>query len=85
MECLDAGQDHPSGLFGDHQGRGVGIARGDGRHDRGIGNAKPFDAMDPKLVIHHRHRVAPQAHLGGPDRMEDGCAQRPSGGQEVGV
>lgn len=78
-------QDHPGSLFGDHHGRGIGISRGDGGHDRGIGNAKAGDVMDPKLRVHHRHRVCLETHLSGPDRMENGRAQRPGGGQEVRV
>ena len=40
-------QDHGGGLLGDHEGRRVGVARGDGRHDRGIGDAQALEAAHP--------------------------------------
>ena len=39
--------DKVGGLFGDHDGRRVGVARGDGRHDRGIGDAQAVDPAHP--------------------------------------
>ena len=45
----------------------VGVARGQRRHDRGIGDAQPRDPVHPEPRVDHRHRV--RAHLAGADRM----------------
>src|SRR5258707_10233544 len=62
--------DHVGGLLADHDGRRIGVAADQGRHDRGIDDAQAFNATDFQLGIDHRHRV--DAHLAGADRMIDG-------------
>src|ERR1700730_11447860 len=43
--------DHRGGLLADHNARRVSIARRDGRHDRGVGDAQAVDAVDTQLVV----------------------------------
>src|SRR5258706_7100276 len=62
--------DHVGSLLADHDGRRIGVAADQGRHDRGIDDAQAFNATDFQLGIDHRHRV--DAHLAGADRMIDG-------------
>ena len=39
------------GLFGDHQGGGVGVAAGDGWHDAGIDHTQPLHAFNTQMWI----------------------------------
>jgi len=54
-------QHQPRCLLADHDRRRIGVARGQGRHDRGIGDAQARQAAHTKLVVDHRHRV--RTHL----------------------
>ena len=78
-------QDHRGALFGDHRRRGVGIARGDGRHHGGIDHAKPGDAMKAQPLIDHGHGIARRAHLRGADGMEDRGADIAGGLRQRGI
>ena len=48
------GEDHVGGLFGDHDGRRVGVAAYQRRHHRGVDDAQPVDAVDPQFVCRPR-------------------------------
>ena len=41
--------DQVGGLLADHDRRGVGVAAGDHRHHRGVGDAQPIDPADAQL------------------------------------
>ena len=56
-------QDHLRGFLADHDGGGVGVAGGEGGHDRGVGDPQALHPVDPEPVIDHGHRVG--AHLAG--------------------
>ena len=53
---LDVLQHHVRRLLADHDRRRVGVARGQRRHDRGIGDAQPGDAVHAQPRIDHGHR-----------------------------
>ena len=57
---------HLAALGGDHDGGRVGVARGDGRHHRGIDHPQAFKPMHPQPFIHHRKRIAGQPILAVP-------------------
>src|SRR3984957_2666752 len=59
--------EHISPLLGYHDRRGIGIARGYGRHDRGVYDPESGDTVHAQPVVHHRHGVA--AHLAGADHV----------------
>jgi hypothetical protein len=63
-------EDHVGGLFGDHDGRGVGVAADQGRHDRGVDHAQSLDAAHLELGVDHGVWVG--AHAAGADRVVDG-------------
>ena len=42
------------GLFGNHQGGGIGVAAGDGWHDAGIDDAQPLDTFDAQMRVQNR-------------------------------
>ena len=48
----------------------VGVAGGQRRHDGGVGDAKPVDAVHLQFAVHHGHGVG--AHLAGADRVIGG-------------
>ena len=54
--------------FGDHDGRRIGVAAGDHRHDRCIGDAQAVDAahLQPRVD----YSVTVGSHLAGADRMQ---------------
>ena len=52
-------QYHGGGLFGDHQGGRVGVARGDRRHDRGIGHPQALEPAHLQPGIDHRPGSTP--------------------------
>ena len=60
-------EDHRGRLFADHDRRRVGVATGDLRHDRGVSDAQPFDAVHAQPRIDHR--VAARSHPAGADRV----------------
>ena len=49
--------DHVGGLFGDHDGGGIGVGRDQQRHDRGIADAQALDAVELEVGRHHRQLV----------------------------
>src|SRR6516162_417155 len=50
-------QDHVGGLFSDHDGRRVGVARHQVRHDRSVDHAQAFDAANFEALIDHGERI----------------------------
>ena len=64
-------------FLGDHQRGRTGIARGDARHDRGVGDAQTGDAVHAQFGIDHCVRVI--AHAASADRVENRGAD-PGGG-----
>ena len=59
-------------LVGDHDGRRVGVARGDASASpRHRSTRRPSSPMHPQPLVDHRHRVGRQAHLRRADGMED--------------
>jgi len=73
--------DQIGGLFADHDGRRIGVAADQGRHDRGIDHAQALDAMHLQLRIDHGHRIGP--HLAGADRVIDRIDPRAQDGADV--
>jgi hypothetical protein len=83
--------DHGGALFGDHDGRGVGVGRGDGRHERGNDASETLDVT--ARVRQPRHASAggqsarsKPANLAvfasrptGSARSRSGCAAAPVG------
>src|ERR1700690_4044673 len=67
-------ENHSRAFFGDHRRRGVRIAGRDRRHDGGIDNPKPVDAVDLQARIDDGFCIRGKSHLGGSDGMEDGGA-----------
>src|SRR6202022_4766239 len=61
-------QDPGFAFLPDHDRRSIGVAADNQRHDGGIGNAQPSNAMYPQTRIHDR--VATRAHPAGADRMQ---------------
>src|SRR4029450_6127553 len=61
-------QDHGRAFLPDHDRRSIGVAADNQRHDGGIGDAQPSNAMHPQTRIHDR--VATRAHPAGADRMQ---------------
>ena len=78
-------EDQIGGPFGDHHGRGGGIARSDGGHHRGIDHAQAGDAAHLQPRIGHRVRVAVCAHFRGAHRVEDGGADFARRMDKVGI
>src|SRR5258707_5304449 len=74
---------HIRALFADHDRGRVGVAGHDGRHDRGVGDAKCCDAMDPELGIDDR--IGLPAHAARAYRMQVRDAARADVGPEIGV
>ena len=56
-------QDHIGGLFGDHDGGGVGIARHQVRHDRGVDHAQALDAANAQPLIDHGKGIVAIRHV----------------------
>ena len=44
-------EDHLGPLLGDHDRRRIGVAGDDRRHDRGVDDPQPFDAVNPQLGV----------------------------------
>lgn len=65
-------EDHLAGFLTDHDRRRIGVARHDVRHDRGIGNPQPRNAVNPQAVIHHRLII--RTHPAGAGRVIDRLA-----------
>src|SRR6516162_1962589 len=61
-------QNHSCAFLPDHDRRSIGVAADNQRHDGGIGNAQPSNAVYPQTRIHNR--VATRAHPAGADRMQ---------------
>ena len=59
----------------DHDGRHVGVGADDVGHDRGVGDAERFDAVDTALRIDNRHRIVRGADRAGRGRMEAGAGR----------
>ena len=74
-------QDHGRAFLGDHHGRRVGVAGGDGGHDRGVDHAQALEPLHPQPRIDHRRRV--DAHLAGADGMEDRRGDVAGGAREI--
>src|ERR1043166_559965 len=62
---------HGGALLGDHHGRRVGVARGDGGHHRGIDHAQAIDSHHAQARIDHGAGIARQPHLGGAHGVKD--------------
>ena len=61
---------HPArSTFGNHQGRAAGIARGNGGHDRGVGDAQPGKAAQSEAGVDYGVGIG--SHAAGAHRMED--------------
>lgn len=67
--------DQIAGTFGNHDGRRIGVARSDPRHDRRVNDPKSADPVDTQLRIDDCAVV--RSHSGCPDRMEDGRGNLP--------
>src|SRR3546814_18058125 len=61
---------HVRGLLRDHDRRRIGVAGGEGRHDRGIDDPQPLEPVSPSLLVHHGS--GPGAHLAGAARVGAG-------------
>src|ERR1700730_5856009 len=72
-------EDHNGGFFGNHGGGRVGIARGDGRHHRGVGDAKPGNPVKAQALVDHRRGIAGRTHLRGYNGMKAGGADVAAG------
>ena len=71
-------EDGVAQLFGDHHRRAVGVAIGDGRHDRCIGNAQPVETVNAAMMVDNSLEVSGAAHPGGAGKMplrRDLCGQ----------
>ncbi len=62
-------------FLSDHDSRRARIARGDGRHHRGIGNAEPLDAVNAEIWPDNGHAIL--SHLARPHGVPDGFARLP--------
>ena len=71
------GRPHEFGdpLTADHNGWHVGVGADDSRHDRGVGDPQPFDAVDAARRIDHGHRIVGGADGAGRGRMEAGASR----------
>lgn len=56
---------HIGCLFGNHNGRNVGVSRGDCRHDAAIDNPQLFDSINSKFRVDHSHGIRRRTHFGG--------------------
>src|SRR5262249_37545232 len=63
-----AGDQQPGRELADHDAGGVGVGRGDRRHDRGVGDAQALDAADAQFGVYHRFLA--RSHRAGAHRME---------------
>ena len=53
-----------------HDHRRMGATRpGNARHHRCINHRQSLDALDPAILINHRHRIRIRSHLAGPGNM----------------
>jgi len=59
------------GLFGDHQGGGIGIAAGDGWHDARIDYAQSLHTFDTQMRIQNRCGIVHLAHFYRANRVEN--------------
>jgi len=64
LQILDQ---HRRGVARERLGRGVGIAAGDVRHDRGVDHPEAVDPADPEPCVNHRSRIL--AHPARSDRV----------------
>ena len=78
-------QHHRRALGGDHDGGGVGVARRDGRHHRGVDHPQALKPAHPQAFVDHRQRIAGQAHLRRAHGMEDGGADIAGRLDQIGV
>src|SRR5579875_1207707 len=79
--CLAVLADHRRAFLRDHDGRRIGVARGDRRHDRGIDNAQAADAPHAQALVHDGESIA--SHLAGPDRVKDRGADLAGGAHQL--
>src|SRR5207248_10183920 len=63
-------EDHVGAFLANHDRGRVGYAARHLRHDRGVCNAQPLDAVDLEAGIDDR--IGPAAHAAGADRMQVG-------------
>jgi hypothetical protein len=70
MAKLVCGAKQFAGALADDDAGSHGVAGGHSRHYRAVCDAKVFNAMNLKLGVYDRHRIAP--HLGGTRLMEVG-------------
>src|ERR1041385_6051941 len=63
-------QNHRGTLLANHDRGGVGVAAGDLRHDRGVGDAQAGNTVDPEARIDNGVDFAP--HPAGADRVQVG-------------
>jgi len=63
--------DEVGALFSDHDGRSVGVAAHQGRHDGGVDDPETADAVDPELRVDDGVGVGRRPHLGGADGVVD--------------
>jgi len=72
------GLDHVRGLLADHDGRRIGIAADQGRHDRGVDDAQAFRSVHFQLRIDYCDGIV-DAYFAGADRVIDGVDARAAG------
>ncbi len=84
LACPHLAPDHVGGLLADHDGRRIGVAADQGRHDRGIDHAQALEPVNLQLRIDHGHRVV-DAHLAGADRVIDGVDVLAQGFPDIGI
>lgn len=57
---------HPVGYpFADHNGSGIGIGSSHLGYNRRVGDPDSLDALDPALLVHHRHGVGVRPDFAG--------------------
>src|SRR5262245_58872934 len=83
QQCASARilQDHIRSLFVDHDGRRIGIARHQVRHDGGVDDAQALDAAHLEELVDHGERIV--AHPAGRGRMIDRRAGLAAEGEDV--
>ena len=67
-------QHHCSSLLRDHGRRGVGIPRGDRRHNRSVDYSEPQYAANFQPFVNNGQLIAFRSHLGRAHRMKDCCS-----------
>ena len=69
--CLFLAKNEASAALADHDGRRVGVARDERRHDRRINHAQAVETAHLQIFTHDRHAVVGCSHLRRPCRVED--------------